>query len=339
MKDKKELGKFILEKRKSAGLSQKELAEKLYVTESAVSKWERGVSYPDITMITGICETLGISEHELCIASEDHKQHEIEKMAKSFKSIKSVYSWILYFCYAAALIPCFICNIAINHTLSWFFIVLTSLMLTFSLLNIPVLFQNNKGIITLSCSYVSLLLLFMVCRLYCGGDWFIMTVLSVTAGLIMIFLPIILYRENTSKYVGNKKGLISMTADTLMIFAVVIYGTIHYGDINSFKGGLYCTIFGMVLVWIFFVVIRYLKINCFYKTSICLFVCGLCTATSNTIINDFIYSRKTSFEYLWNSIWDIDIVNSICALSMLGLGVIFVIAGIIFSITASRKSA
>lgn len=37
------LGKFIQIKRKQANLSQKEMAEKLFVTESAVSKWERGV--------------------------------------------------------------------------------------------------------------------------------------------------------------------------------------------------------------------------------------------------------------------------------------------------------
>lgn len=52
MEDKSTLGKFIQTKRKELGLSQKELAKALYVTESAVSKWERGISYPDITMIS-----------------------------------------------------------------------------------------------------------------------------------------------------------------------------------------------------------------------------------------------------------------------------------------------
>lgn len=59
--EKTTLGKFIQTKRKQADLSQKEMAEKLFVTESAVSKWERGVSYPDISMIQGICEVLSIS--------------------------------------------------------------------------------------------------------------------------------------------------------------------------------------------------------------------------------------------------------------------------------------
>ena len=42
--NKEEFGKFILELRKEKGLTQKELAEKLYISDKAVSKWERGVS-------------------------------------------------------------------------------------------------------------------------------------------------------------------------------------------------------------------------------------------------------------------------------------------------------
>lgn len=44
MEEKTEFGKFIVLKRKEAGLTQKELAETIHVTESAVSKWERGGS-------------------------------------------------------------------------------------------------------------------------------------------------------------------------------------------------------------------------------------------------------------------------------------------------------
>lgn len=45
MEENTKFGKFIMEKRKEAGLTQKGLAERLHVTESAVSKWERGVSH------------------------------------------------------------------------------------------------------------------------------------------------------------------------------------------------------------------------------------------------------------------------------------------------------
>ena len=47
---KDELGKFIAENRRSLGMTQEELAQKLFVTNKAVSKWEKGQSFPDISM-------------------------------------------------------------------------------------------------------------------------------------------------------------------------------------------------------------------------------------------------------------------------------------------------
>ena len=44
-----EFGKFLIEQRKNNNLTQQQLADKLYVTSSAVSKWERGLSLPDIS--------------------------------------------------------------------------------------------------------------------------------------------------------------------------------------------------------------------------------------------------------------------------------------------------
>ena len=55
MTDKKTFGSFIKCKRTEKNYSQKDLAEMLFVTEGAVRKWERGVSYPDISLISDIC--------------------------------------------------------------------------------------------------------------------------------------------------------------------------------------------------------------------------------------------------------------------------------------------
>lgn len=58
-------GEFIARRRKEKGMTQKELAEKLYVSDKAVSKWERGLSLPDISLLRPIAETLGVSVTEL----------------------------------------------------------------------------------------------------------------------------------------------------------------------------------------------------------------------------------------------------------------------------------
>lgn len=155
MEDKSTLGKFIQTKRKELGLSQKELAKALYVTESAVSKWERGISYPDITMISGICEVLHISEHELCTASEDRQQREAEFMVRSYKRFVRGYTIITGIGYLAAIIPSFIYNVA-HGGIGWFMVLITSLMLTFSFINVPVLVKKNRALWTLGSATASL---------------------------------------------------------------------------------------------------------------------------------------------------------------------------------------
>lgn len=62
---KKTLGMMIVELRKAKGMTQLELAEKMGVTDKAVSKWERDISCPDINSLPTLAETLGVSVDEL----------------------------------------------------------------------------------------------------------------------------------------------------------------------------------------------------------------------------------------------------------------------------------
>ena len=62
---KKALGTMIAELRKQHGMTQLELAEKMGVTDKAVSKWERDLSCPDINSIPSLAEILGVSVEEL----------------------------------------------------------------------------------------------------------------------------------------------------------------------------------------------------------------------------------------------------------------------------------
>lgn len=64
------IGKFIYKKRKEANLTQSELAEKLFVTDRAVSKWECGRSLPDSSIMLKLCKILNISVNELLIGEK-----------------------------------------------------------------------------------------------------------------------------------------------------------------------------------------------------------------------------------------------------------------------------
>jgi len=58
--DNNKIGKFIAFLRKEKKLTQRELGQKLFVTDKAVSKWERGLSLPDITLLNKLAEVLGV---------------------------------------------------------------------------------------------------------------------------------------------------------------------------------------------------------------------------------------------------------------------------------------
>ena len=80
--DQIKIGRFISERRKGVGLTQSELAEKLNVTDRAVSKWETGRSMPDSSIMLPLCKLLGISVNDLLsgeVVDMDNYNKELEK--------------------------------------------------------------------------------------------------------------------------------------------------------------------------------------------------------------------------------------------------------------------
>ena len=68
--DKQKIGDFIKKKRKEKGLTQIELAEKIGITDRAISKWERGICCPDISLLKDLCKILDININELLSGNE-----------------------------------------------------------------------------------------------------------------------------------------------------------------------------------------------------------------------------------------------------------------------------
>ena len=86
--DKQEFGRFVAALRKERGLTQKELAQQLYLSDKAVSKWETGGSMPDIAVLTPLAEALGVTVAELLacrrlegqqIIGSDEVEHLVQK--------------------------------------------------------------------------------------------------------------------------------------------------------------------------------------------------------------------------------------------------------------------
>ena len=77
--DQIKIGKFIAECRKRKNLTQMQLAEKLGITDKAVSKWERGVAMPDSSIMLELCDVLNISVNELLSGEKNDMENNNQK--------------------------------------------------------------------------------------------------------------------------------------------------------------------------------------------------------------------------------------------------------------------
>ena len=73
------IGTYIAGKRKTLGMTQKQLAEQLGMSDKSVSKWERGICLPDVTLYAELCQILGISINEFFAGEDIAKEDLVQK--------------------------------------------------------------------------------------------------------------------------------------------------------------------------------------------------------------------------------------------------------------------
>ena len=291
MTDKKTFGSFIKIKRTEKNYSQKDLAELLFVTEGAVSKWERGVSYPDITLIADICRVLDISEHELITASTDADTRKMKHEARKFRMIRSAWFWIPTISYAIALLTCFICNLAIDHTLSWFFIVITALICAYSFIPSFTLFFNARKLLVFTItSFLSICLLLFTCAVYTGGlYWFPVVAIGTLMGYILVFGTILLSKTKLSRF----KFVLTFTAalGLTLLLLLCIYSW-HPFMLGS---SLLITIYAYIPV-IFCAVVCMFSFDGFFKAGICTVVASCAYYCAGYVINALFGLNENHYE-------------------------------------------
>ncbi len=85
--DKQQFGAFVADQRKQKQMTQKDLAQKLMISDKAVSKWERGLNMPDITLLVPLAQALDVSVAELLECrkisqSEPMNANQVDKLVK-----------------------------------------------------------------------------------------------------------------------------------------------------------------------------------------------------------------------------------------------------------------
>ncbi len=85
-------GKFIAQMRKEKGMTQRQLADELLISDKTVSKWETGKGMPEVSLMMPLCEVLGINVNELLtgerIPDESYKEKAEETMMDLMRNKK-----------------------------------------------------------------------------------------------------------------------------------------------------------------------------------------------------------------------------------------------------------
>lgn len=150
------IGKFIAECRRKKNLTQAQLAEKLNITDRAVSKWETGKSMPDSSIMLELSKILGITVNELLSGEEIDMESYEQKANENLIALKRkeennmTKNTIVSILFSAALLVgimvCLICNIAISGSLTWSLIPVSSIVFVW-VISIPSIVLGKRGIV------------------------------------------------------------------------------------------------------------------------------------------------------------------------------------------------
>ena len=193
------MGQFIAELRKSHQLTQRDLAAKLNVTDKSVSKWERGLSCPDISLLTPLSNILGITINELLnggrsnaevanieisvVTALQYADKTVKSKAKFIQTISAaVFAGLLIL----SIMICAIIDFAISGAFTWSLIVICGCLLAGKVI-IPIIVMPNMQGITLSLAIFSVLIVpfFLILSILVDGDGLLFSI-SVRVSVIVI---------------------------------------------------------------------------------------------------------------------------------------------------------
>lgn len=279
-------------------------------------------------------------------AYSDHLRNERESVVGHYAKKVKRKSLTAGLCMAAILavpiLVCLIVNLATDHALNWFFIVLTALLVFASLTVVPLVAETRKGLYTLGSFTASLLLLLLTCSIYTGAGWFWVAAIPVVFGLAVVFMPYVLHALPLKGFAAKNKGLISMAVDTVLLYAVVIESGLYTGAQNYWRSALLITTFCASFAWLLFAVIRYLPANGLTRGGISVIVTGVMFAVCNDVIvwileGTFSLSMLAANLTVWQQATFNPNTYLIALLSCCILGAALLVAGFFYKRAKAKK--
>lgn len=153
------IGPFIAQLRKEHQMTQRELAERLHITDKAVSKWERGLSCPDISLLPSIAKILDVTTSELLDGrrgKEEAKdveqsvdnalQYAGASVVSRVKSLRGLWSTLFSLLLVLSGGVCALCDLLLSGGFTWSLIPILSIVLAWLVL-FPVIRWGGNGVI------------------------------------------------------------------------------------------------------------------------------------------------------------------------------------------------
>lgn len=216
-----QLAETITALRKQKNLTQKELARQLNVTDKAVSKWERGAGYPEITIVPALAKALGVSIDQLFgekgeLPEEDtapsppqqpptprqqakalrQKQGRRRGFSRPFAYLPAKQMWeaVLSIFLLVSMLACLIVDVAVSGGATWSLYVVGSCVLCWCVVSPLLLFGRSRFLLGLTALTVLVLPYLMLVEFLCPfKGWLLPIALpAVGSGLALLWIIVLL---------------------------------------------------------------------------------------------------------------------------------------------------
>lgn len=247
---------IIYGKRREKNMTQQELADKLHITDKAVSKWERGLSYPDVSLIPKLAEVLDISIENLINGKlealeakggtgdiqavtkllEDSKSKTIHNVSRHLARHLVFRNMTILFAIAAVIIS--IVNVALSNTMTWGLYPLGAILMVWTVSAIfrfvtkrPTVYYAGLTVGGISVVLYCMLLEYLTKTQH----WVSMLVIPLTGVTVIAgVLSIVIYTKRASNY-WNLAGAVTLIFGVIAgpFYTYFISKYLHFSQIDT----------------------------------------------------------------------------------------------------------
>ena len=224
------MGAFIAELRKEKGITQRELAAKLNITDKAVSKWERGLSLPDIALLTPLAQELSVSVGELLEGEKEKSDRDDvantldyadKAMKNKLRVIRSIAAAVFTAGLLIGIVICVGCDLAISGEFSWSLLPVSACVFAWAVF-FPVILLGVKGIVvSLGAVTVFIVPFLAVLDMLTGGSVLAAGIPAAVIGVIYLWCVFVVFKVLKRKLLAAAAALLLAIPVCLLVNLIV----------------------------------------------------------------------------------------------------------------------